>query len=131
MFWLLAICSGVIELGFIAFFRETYKVAILRKKTKSLRKETGNEQLRPAIERPSSFEAFLQKGLIRPIKMTCLSPVLFLLALYVSIIFAYLYILLTTINPVFQKTYSFSTRSASLVYIGIGKRASYRVETLY
>jgi hypothetical protein len=121
MFWILAICSGVIEIGFIAFFRETYKVTILRRKTLRMRKETGNDQLRPAIERPKGFEAFLQKGLIRPARMICLSPVLILLAIYVSVIFAYLYILLTTLTPVFQDKYSFSTQSASLVYIGIGK----------
>lgn len=121
MFWLLAICSGVIELGFIAFFRETYKVTVLRKKTDRLRKETGNEQLLPAIERPKGLEAFLQKGLIRPARMICLSPILMLLAIYVSIIFAYLYILLTTLTPVFEHNYGFSTQSASYVYIGIGK----------
>ncbi|KAF2819248.1 MFS general substrate transporter [Ophiobolus disseminans] len=120
MFWILAICSGVVELGFIVFFRETYKVAILWRKTKRLRKETGNERLQPAIARPSGWGAFLQKGLIRPARMICLSPVLVLLAIYVSVIFSYLYILLTTITPVFESNYRFSTRAASLVYIGIG-----------
>jgi MFS family permease len=121
MFWILAICSGVIEVGFIVFFRETYKVTILRRKTERLRKETGNQQLRPAIERPSTVEAFLQKGLIRPIKMICVSPILVLLAIYVSVVFGFLYILLTTLTPVFENNYHFSTRSASLVFIGIGK----------
>jgi MFS family permease len=130
MFWILAICSGLIELGFIAYFRETYKITILRRKTKHLRKQTGNEQLKPSIERPRGFEAFLQKSLIRPARMICLSPILVLMAVHVSIIFAYLYILLTTLTPVFQKNYDFSTRSASLVYIGIGERFSFRGETL-
>jgi MFS family permease len=130
MFWILAIGSGTIELGFIAFFRETYKVTILRRKAQRLRNETGNKLLRPAIERPKGIEAFLQKGLIRPARMICLSPVLMLLAIYVSVIFAYLYILLTTLTPVFEATYSFSTRSASLVYIGIGNRNSRQSESL-
>jgi len=125
MFWILAICSGIVELGFIVFFRETYKVTILRRKAKRLRKETGNELLRPAIDRPTDFGAFLQKGLIRPARMICLSPVLVLMALYVSIIFAYIYILVTTLTPIFQEGYGFSTRSASLVFIGIGMRGSY------
>ncbi|KAF2785975.1 MFS general substrate transporter [Melanomma pulvis-pyrius CBS 109.77] len=112
--------SGTIELGFVFFFRETYKVAILQRKTKRLCKETGNEQLRSAIERPRGFEAFLQKGLIRPARMICLSPVLVLLAIHVSVIFAYLYILLTTMTAVFERNYGFSTRSAGFVYIGIG-----------
>ena len=49
------------------------------------------------------------------------SPIIALLALYVSIVFAYLYILLTNMTAVFETNYGFSTGSTSLIYIGLGK----------
>ena len=52
--------------------------------------------------------------------MLFLSPILFLLSVYMSIVFAYTYVLLTNITEVFQSTYGFSTGSASLVFIGLG-----------
>lgn len=124
MFWLLAIGSGVIEIGFIIFFRETYKVTLLRRKTAMLRKKTGNENLRPAIERPQGAKNFLRKAIIRPARMLFLSPVIFILAIYVSVVFAYLYILFTNITEVFETNYGFSTGSSGLVYIGLGNSPS-------
>jgi MFS family permease len=121
MFWILAIASGVVELVFFLVFRETYALTILRRKTKRLRKETGNPLLRPAIDRPHGVKNFFSQAIVRPARMLILSPVILVLAIYVSLIFAYLYILFTNITQDFETTYGFSTGDSGLVYIGLGK----------
>lgn len=121
MFWLLAIWTGVIEVGFLTLFGETYKVTILRRKARLLRKSTGSELLKPVVDRPSGAKSLFQRTIIRLCRMLILYPVIAILALYVSLVFAYLYILLTNITFVFEEQYGFSTSSASLIYIGLGK----------
>jgi MFS family permease len=121
MFWILAMASAIIEFAFMLMFRETYAMTILRRKTKRLRKETKNPFLKPAIDRPHGLKKFFGQAIIRPARMLFLSPVILVLAIYVSLVFGYLYILFTNITQVFEATYSFSTQSSGLVYIGLGK----------
>lgn len=121
MFWILAISSGVVELVFLLVFRETYAMTILRRKTKRLIIETGNPLLRPAIDRPYGIKKFFTQAIVRPARMLILSPVILVLAIYVSLIFAYLYILFTNITQIFESTYGFSTGNSGLVYIGLGR----------
>ena len=41
-------------------------------------------------------------------------------SLYVAIVYGYLYLLFTTLTPVFETSYNFSTSSVGLTYLGIG-----------
>lgn len=52
--------------------------------------------------------------------MLFLSPIVFLLSLYVAVIYGYLYLLFTTITEVFEENYHFSEGSVGLAYLGIG-----------
>lgn len=52
--------------------------------------------------------------------MLFLSPIVFLLSLYVGVIYGYLYLLFTTISEVFEGQYGFSQGSVGLSYLGIG-----------
>lgn len=52
--------------------------------------------------------------------MLFLSPIVFLLSLYVAVVYGYLYLLFTTLTPVFEKQYGFSQGSVGLSYLGIG-----------
>ena len=47
------------------------------------------------------------------------SPIVALLAIYVSVVFGYLYLLLTTITTVFEGTYGFSQGAAGAAYLGL------------
>lgn len=123
-FWLAAIMAAVLEIGFFAIFRETYKIRILQQKAARLRKKTGNKAFRPAQDSTITSTNFLKLAIIRPIQMLLLSPMVFLLAIYGAVVFGYLYLLLTSVTEVFQTAYSFSTGSASLAFLGIGKLAA-------
>ena len=120
LFWLAAIFAAAIEIGLALFFKETYKVQILRCKATNLRKETGDPSFRSEHDNAFSTKAFLTTSIIRPAKMLILSPIIFLLSFYVAVVFAYTYILFTTMTEVFQSTYGFSTGSASLTFLGLG-----------
>lgn len=52
--------------------------------------------------------------------MLFLSPIVFLLSLYVGLVYGYLYLLFTTITTVFEQNYGFSQGSVGLSYLGIG-----------
>jgi MFS family permease len=120
MFWITAAATGLIELGFVCFFRETYKVTILERKAECLRKETGNPNLRPAVTAPRGMSSLMRVAFIRPARMLFLSKIIFLNAFYVSVVFSYIYFLLTTITEVFQTNYGFSTGAASLTFLALG-----------
>lgn len=102
------------------FLRESYAFTILDRKTKRLRKETGNPNLRSALDTGRSAKDLFLFSIVRPTKMLFLSPVVFLLSLYVAIIYGYLYLLFTTMTEVFEDQYGFSQGSVGLAYLGIG-----------
>jgi hypothetical protein len=72
--------------------RETNPKVLIRRKTQALRKSLNRPELRsvyePAAEQ-SKF-AILMHGLVRPLKLLFRSPIVFLLALYMSFIYGLL-----------------------------------------
>jgi hypothetical protein len=52
--------------------------------------------------------------------MLFLSPIVFIMSVYVGVIYGYLYLLFTTISGVFEGQYGFSQGSVGLSYLGIG-----------
>jgi predicted MFS family arabinose efflux permease len=52
--------------------------------------------------------------------MLFLSPIVFSISLYVAIVYAYLYLLFTTVTVIFEKQYGFATDLVGLSFLGIG-----------
>jgi len=103
------------------FQRETHAPTLLKAKARRLRKETGNQKLVTAEERAQSqAKNTFSNAFIRPIKLLFMSPIVFSLALYSALLYAYLYLLLTTFPRVFIGQYHFSTGTSGLSYIGLG-----------
>jgi hypothetical protein len=59
-------------------------------------------------------------GIVRPLKMLFFSPIIFLLALYMSVTYGLLYLLFTTITQVFTSTYGWEPELTGLAFIGLG-----------
>ena len=76
--------------------------------------------LRSALDTGRSPRDLFMFSIVRPTKMLFLSPIVFLLSLYVAVIYGYLYLLFTTISDVFETQYGFSQGSVGLSYLGIG-----------
>ena len=100
--------------------RETYAYVILKWKTERLRKETSNPHLRSTLDTGRDSKELFKFSIVRPLKMLFLSPIIFLMSLYMAIIYGYLYLLFTTFPRVFETQYGFSNGSVGLTYVGTG-----------
>jgi MFS family permease len=116
-FWLIAILCGTTELLFIIFFRETYKVQILKEKAEKLRTTTANPKFKSKYDTESASEAFKQ-AIFRPAEMLLFSPILVILSLYVAVVYGYI---MTNLTEVFEDIYGFSEGAAGLAFLGFSK----------
>lgn len=99
---------------------ETNPSVLLERKAKALRKETGNQNLRSALDTGLAPKDLFKSSITQPLKMLFLSPIVFLFSTYFATVYGTLYLLFTTFYRVFQGTYGFSTGSVGLVFIGFG-----------
>lgn len=120
VFWLLTIVSGAALLLGAIFLRETYPVIILEWKTLRMIRETGNQNLVSALHDPTPSREVFKRTIVRPLKMLIFSPIVLLLSIYLSVLFGYLYLFLTTFTRVFQEQYGFSIGITGLAYLGLG-----------
>lgn len=104
----------------LLFLHETYAYTILDRKTKAKRKETGNPHLRSALDTGKTPKTQLIMAVVRPTKMLFMSPIVFIISLYMAILYAYLYLCFTTFPRIFEGQYGFSRGASGLAYLGIG-----------
>jgi hypothetical protein len=112
--------AGAVWITTALFMRESYAYVILKWKTKRLQKETGNLNLRSTLDTGKTPKELLTFSIVRPVKMLFLSPIVFVVSLYMAIVYGYLYLLFTTFPRVFQGQYGFSNGSVGLTYLGVG-----------
>ena len=121
VFWLIAIAGGAGSLLMLVVLDETYAPTILDRKTKRLRKETGNKELRSAMDSGLTPRAAFLRAIGRPTKMLLFSPIVLLLSIYNAVIYGILYVVFTTITEVFEDEYGFGSGVVGLTFLGIGK----------
>ncbi|KAL2259474.1 hypothetical protein VTK26DRAFT_6843 [Humicola hyalothermophila] len=114
-----AIASGGLTVVAVCFVRETYPYVLLQRKTERLRKQTGNPDLRSALDSGKASRELFAFSILRPLRMF-LSPIVFLLSLYVAIVYGYLYLAFTTFPRVFGQQYGFNSGPSGLAALGIG-----------
>ncbi|OAL30037.1 hypothetical protein AYO20_08941 [Fonsecaea nubica] len=119
-FYLLAICTAVMFAMALIFQRETYPPILLERKVRRLRKETGNDKLRSALQSSRTPSQLFMLSVVRPTKMLFLSPIIFFLSLYLAVVYGYLYLMFTTMTFIFQDQYGISPSNVGLVFLGIG-----------
>ncbi|KAF9887788.1 hypothetical protein FE257_009594 [Aspergillus nanangensis] len=124
VFWILLIAGGVIATAIEFLNQETYARVLIRWKTEKLKKELQRPDLRSAYEHSgeggASVIQTLQQGLRRPMVLLFKSPIVALLATYMSLTYGLLYLFFTTIPSVFMNQYGFSTGISGLAYLGLG-----------
>lgn len=119
VFWLVVITGGFNAALMVVFCRETYAPLILRRKARRSNKDLSDLDSGPAQERSSAW-VVLSRGISRPIKLLVLSPLGALLALYMAVIYGFLYLMISSISEVFVETYGFSANLSGLAYLGLG-----------
>ena len=119
-FWVLALATGVTSLLALAVMRETYGPVLLERKTAKLRKRTGNSKLRSKYDKGLNPRQHFSRAIVRPTKLLFLSPICFLMSLYIAFVYGTLYVLFTTLAIVFRDNYGFSESTSGLAYLGTG-----------
>ena len=89
--WIIVIAVGAVTSFSLLIFRETNKVTILQYKTKHLRKERGNDHLRPKYEVATGRGSFI-RSTKRPLTMLYYHPVIFIISLYTAVIYGFSYL---------------------------------------
>ncbi|KAJ5356763.1 hypothetical protein N7517_011372 [Penicillium concentricum] len=112
--------AGAFSILAVICLRETHPYTLLRRKTKSLQRQTGNRNIRSTLEAGQPTSSLFMFSILRPMKMPFYSPIVSLLALYIAVIYGYLYLLFTTFPSVFLDVYHFSSGDVGLIYLGIG-----------
>lgn len=125
VFWLAAIAGAAIELGFLLFFRESYKVVILKRKAKRLRKQNGDPEYRSSYDHSEHSKAKLFRlAIVRPVQTLVHSPIVLFLSSYVAVVYGYAYLVMSTITEVFEANYSVTEGTVGLMFLGRGQLAS-------
>ncbi|GAW10786.1 hypothetical protein ANO14919_001210 [Xylariales sp. No.14919] len=117
--WLSVCLALACELVFFAFFRETYKVAVLRRRAARLRRETGNPKLRTLFDmddRKSSAHKIWECA-VRPAIVLSGSSVLQVLSLHGAVSFSYYYVFSTTLPEILQQLYGLSATASGLAFL--------------
>ncbi|CAJ2505646.1 Uu.00g130400.m01.CDS01 [Anthostomella pinea] len=121
-FWLTGILTGVVELAMLFVFRETYLPRILRQREKKTKVRSR------AVAAPATAEARVPvyllplaglRFVLQPFVILFGSRAATVVALYLSIIYSYLFLLAATLASVFQEIYLFSEAGSGLIYLGL------------
>jgi multidrug resistance protein len=123
--WVVLIVGCLLTGGLFIFNRETYHAVLLKRKTERLRTELNRPELQNIMTYDKDSAALspmnvLKTGITRPLKMLTKSPIVLLCSLYMSFLFGLLFLLFTTITPVFIQTYGWDPEMTGLAYLGIG-----------
>ncbi|TGZ77077.1 MFS general substrate transporter [Ascodesmis nigricans] len=114
-FWFLLIFSGACSLNW-SWIPETYTPTLLEKKRRAI-PEDIRPPLKPGAE--ASWELY-KNSITRPIMLLVLDPVVFLSSLYVSFVFAIIYLFLGAYPVIFRGRYGMTPGESGLAFLGIG-----------
>ncbi|KAL0939989.1 multidrug resistance protein [Colletotrichum truncatum] len=120
--WELMWLSGFALVLLFFFLPETSASNILYRRTRRLRKITGNEKLmcEPELKAQSmSSKDLVTMSLVRPFTLNFTEPMVFLLNLYIALIYGLLYIWFESFPIVFGEIYGFNLGLEGLAFLGI------------
>ena len=118
-FWLIAMSMGAFQVAAFLTLSETFPRAVIEK---NLLRSAEDKTIREHSQSPSrSRVEVFREAILRPLKMMFLSPTIFALSLYTAVGYGFSYIILTTINMVYQTRYGFSEGNTGLIYLVTGK----------
>lgn len=120
VYWIELIIAGC-TWPFLLTMPETYGPAILKKRAKKLRKETGD----PNIFAPSELEKqdlweLVAVVLTRPIRMFLFEAIVLFTCLYLALAYGIFYIFFQAYDPIFSGIYGFTPGQVGLAFLPIG-----------
>ncbi|PNY28265.1 major facilitator superfamily transporter [Tolypocladium capitatum] len=119
IFWVLVITAGVITIAGLLVLRETHAPTLLERKTRRLRKETGNMNLHSKLDSRLAPKDLFIRSIVRPFKLL-VTPTCLLLSVYSAFVYAMIYFMFSTFSFIFEGNYGFGQGTVGLVYIALG-----------
>ncbi|KAF4978721.1 hypothetical protein FZEAL_4941 [Fusarium zealandicum] len=119
MFWSTSVFQSAMAILSLTSFRETYAPAILKKRAKKLRKETGDPYYthQERIETQSSLIKILVQALSRPLRLLAFHPIIQVSAVVSAIDYGLLYIVLSSFADLWINHYHQSVEVSGLHYL--------------
>lgn len=122
--WVVFIPTTVCTFLLAAYLPETNHKVLIQRKLRALQKKFNQPEITSCYDteesRKQSNCAFLLQNLVRPLKFLFLCPIVAILSIYVSFVYATIYLMYNILTIVFQVQYGWSTSLAGLVYLSIG-----------
>ncbi|KAH9946324.1 major facilitator superfamily domain-containing protein [Epithele typhae] len=122
-FWIMFIMAGLTALAYISFTPETLAPVLLRWRAQNFTKASGGKTVyvsKQDMNRSQSLVHILKRDMGRPFYFLVTEPIVFLMALYISITYATLYAFFAAYPIVFQRHRGFSEGEGGLAFLGIG-----------
>jgi MFS family permease len=125
----LIIASGLAilcEILFLTCFRETYKMAILRRRVKRIQQESGEFE---SVKVKSTHENLMKlwHSITRPFAVLFGSSVLMLLSLFASVAFSYYYVMCISLPQVLEEVYHFTPTQVGSAFLSFSKLSPIRM----
>ncbi|MCO5589834.1 hypothetical protein L7F22_043803 [Adiantum nelumboides] len=118
--YLTAIWAFAVTIFTCFFLPETYEPVLLKKRAIKLRKETGNEKLyHPHESVKLDPKSILTKQITRPVRMLFTEPIVTVIALYASFIYALLYMSLEIVPLIFTNLRGWGPVVSTLPFLAI------------
>ncbi|GAA6001804.1 hypothetical protein JCM10207_002328 [Rhodosporidiobolus poonsookiae] len=119
--WVTAIWGALVLVTTALFLPETLAPAILKLKAQAIRKRTGDDRYRTALEKLREqipFRVHFVDALQRPFKMLVLEPIVIFFSLYMSVVYIVLFGDLVAYSYIFEP-YSLSDGVLGLTFLAI------------
>ena len=108
------------EILFLTCFRETYKLAILRRRIKKIQQESGEFK---NVKSKSTYENMLKlwHSITKPFAVLFGSSVLMLLSIFASVAFSYFYVMSISLPPILEEVYGFTPAQIGSAFMSFSK----------
>jgi MFS family permease len=118
--WMTIIFAGLVLIPVVLFLPETYSPILLYWKAKELRRMTGDDRYRSALEfRKATFAQRMRTSLYRPFVLFVTEPIIMIHSLSLSLLFLVLYTFIAGYVLIYQQASHFSATSTALAFLGI------------
>ncbi|UZJ52159.1 hypothetical protein CBS101457_001479 [Exobasidium rhododendri] len=118
VYWVCAIFSGVCFVICLFTVRETFTPAILQKKAKRIRKETGNNNYKSGLDlTPLVMKSLLHDTFLFPFVLLIKEPILLAIGLYLSFVYGIIYLLFGAYPIIFEEIHGFNSLVGGLMFI--------------
>ncbi|CCH45765.1 Benomyl/methotrexate resistance protein [Wickerhamomyces ciferrii] len=121
-FWFLLIVSAALFVIYLTFIPETYHPMILNEKAERLRRLTGNPNIvvqQDIDSKNQTVSESIREILWRPIEIGIFEPVILLINIYISILYAIMYLWFEAFPYYYGEIRGFGTMTTGLTYLSI------------